>query len=195
MGIDALEFTVNNKDKFANWSEIVKVCLKTRKDLKQYAPTLYDKLVYTALLSAWEGTKFGADHTSDIAENMAEAALNDPKIVGRGAGIITAKLGMDAMNGRISILSAIWAILLTVVTKALASIPSAVQLTAADIQALSPEEKVGVAKKIVDMMRNTGVTITQSEAEQILDEVQAHPQELKETLSVLANTFMKNKTK
>jgi hypothetical protein len=195
LGVDALEFTINNKDKFAKWNEITKVCLKTRSDLKQYAPTLYDKLIYTTLLSAWKGTQLAADHASDIAENMVEAALKDPKIIGRGTGVIAAKLGMQGLNGRISILSAVWTILLTVVTKALASIPGAVKLTADDIKALSPEEKVGMAKKIVEMMRNVGVVVTKSEAEQIIDEVQAHPQELKETLSVLANTFMKNQTK
>lgn len=195
LGVDALEFTVKNGDKFERWNEIVRVCLKTRKDLKQYAPTLYDKLIYTALLSAWKGTKFAASHASDIAENLAEAALNDPKISGRGAGIITAKIGAEALNGRVSMLSAVWVILSTVVTKALSAAPGAAGLIANDIQALSLEEKTGIAKKMVDMMRTVGVVITPQEAAQILSEVQAHPKELKDTISLLAKTFAKNTSK
>jgi len=33
MGVDVFQFAVENKDNFSRWSEIVKVCLKTRKDL------------------------------------------------------------------------------------------------------------------------------------------------------------------
>lgn len=195
MGVDVLQFAVENKDKFSKWSEIVKVCLKTRKDLKQYAPTLYNKLIYTALLSAWQGTKFAAAHASDVAENMVEAALKDPKIAGRGAGIITAKLGSAALNGRISILSAIWTILVNVLKKAPSTIPGAIKLTVEDAKGLSLQEKVALAKKIVDMMKNVGVVITQSDGEQILSEVEAHPKELADSLTLLMNTFLKNNTK
>jgi len=40
-----------------------------------------------------------------------------------------------------------------------------------------------------------GVVINQNDAEKILEEVQAHPKELKETISTLMNTFMKNNSK
>ena len=92
-------------------------------------------------------------------------------------------------------MSAVWTILLTVVTKALATIPRTVNLTVEEAKALTLEEKVGMAKKIVEMMRNVGVVITQSEAEKNLDEVQAYPKELKDSLSLLVNIFMKNQTK
>jgi len=102
---------------------------------------------------AWERKKFAAAHASDVAENMVEAALKDPKIAGRGAGIITAKLGSAALNGRISVLSSIWTILSTVISKAPSTIPGALKISAEEVKALTLEEKIGLAKKIVEMMR------------------------------------------
>jgi hypothetical protein len=41
---------------------------------------------------------------------------------------------------------------------------------------------------------NVRLVVTKSEAEQIIDEVQAHPREFKKPLTVLLNTFVKNQT-
>jgi len=98
VGADALSFSVQNKDNFKKWSEITKACLSTRKDLKKYAPTLYDKLVYSALLMAWEGTVYAGGKKGEISDTLAEKALTDPNVAGRGVGIIVGKLGASALT-------------------------------------------------------------------------------------------------
>ena len=101
--MDVLDFSVRNQAKFPKWTRIIKASMQTRKDLKRYAPTLYEKLLYSTLLVAWEGTKFAGSQSGEISETLAEAAITDSKVAGRGAGILAGKPGMNTMNGRISV--------------------------------------------------------------------------------------------
>jgi len=186
--VDALDFVIKNKKKFPQWKNIINACLATRKDLKTYAPTLYDKLVYSTLLIAWKGTKYmGAE--GDVSDSLAESALNNPNIAGRGAGIIAGKIGMQAMNGRLTVLSAIWAILFTLATKLAAAVPGAVSVAANSVKDSSGKEKADLAMDILALLRDTDVKVSKEEALIIVGEVMAHPKELKESLAKLAKAF------
>lgn len=189
LGMDVLDFAVRNQAKFPKWTRIIKASMQTRKDLKRYAPTLYEKLLYSTLLVAWEGTKFAGSQSGEISETLAEAAITDSKVAGRGAGILAGKLGMNAMNGRIGVLSAAWAILFTVATKALAAIPGATQSAVEAFKEKQLREKAEVAQKLLDIIKRSDIQLTKDEAMKIVSEVYQHPNELKESLSNLAGAF------
>jgi len=192
VGVDALDFTVKNKENFPKWSKIVQACLETRQDLKKYAPTLYDKLVYSTLLIAWEGTKFAGSQKGEIASSVADSAMKDPNVAGRGAGIIMGKIGMNAMNGRLTVLSAIWAILFTLASKSVTAIPSAVKSTIEDIKNSTLKEKTELAMNIITLLRRTNIEITKDEAIAIVSEVMDHPKELINSISKLSKVFKEN---
>jgi len=191
MGLDTLEFTVKNKKNFPKWTRITKACVSTRKDLIKYAPTLYDKLIYSALLVAWEGTKYAGSRKGAISDSIAESALKNPNVAGRGAGIIAGKLGMGAFNGRISVLSAVWTALFTVATKA-AAVPGAVTASLDEIKKSTLNTKIDTAQAIITVLRGSNISITKDEAVTIAGEVMDHPKELLNSISDLAKAFKEN---
>jgi len=214
LGTDVTEFLVKNNENLPRWKRIVVACAETRTTLKQYAPTLYNKLVYSTLLIAWEGTKFATDTgsasvhannnaantgraaghgVSKVAGSLADAAIQDPKIAGRGAGIIVGKIGLQAANGRITVLSVVWTVLFTVATKALSAIPGAVSTAVGSLKDSSLKEKAEVARQLLDIIKNSDIKITKEEAETIVSEVYAHPKELAKSLENLAKAFKDDK--
>jgi len=189
LGMDVLEFAVKNQARFPKWARIIKAAMQTRQDLKKYAPTLYDKLLYSTLLIAWEGTKFAGSKPGEVSEALADSAIHDPKIAGRGGGIIAGKLGIKVMNGRISILSAIWTILFTTASKALSAVPGAVQTATAAFKDKQFHDKVQVADKIFEIIKGANVQVSKEETMVIVGEIYDHPRELVDSLSNLAKAF------
>jgi len=192
LGVDILEFSVKNKDNFPRWNRIIQACLSTRKDLIKYAPTLYDKLVYSTLLIAWEGTTYAGGKKGEISSAVINAALDDPKISGRGAGIILGKLGTSAADGRISVMSAIWTVLFTASTKLITAIPSAIKSTTEGIKEASLSEKVDIADKIISIIRKSDIKISKEDALTIADEVISNRKELTVSLKTLSEAFKEN---
>jgi len=192
LGMDVLEFTVNNKDNFPRWNRIIQACITTRKDIVKYAPTLYDKLVYSTLLFAWEGTSFAGEKKGSIASTVAVAALEDPKVAGRGAGIIIGKLGAGVADGKISVLSAIWTVLFAASTKLLVALPSAIKQTAENVKEATLSEKKDIAEKILSIVRKSDINITKDEALVIADEVITHRKELVTSFKTLSEAFKEN---
>ena len=174
LGTDLLSFITKNKDNFGKWAAAVGVALAVRDVLKKHAPTLYDKLIDAALLSA--ATAVGGSITS-----IPSAIANDPKVIGRAAGAIVGKLGKKAATARLTALSAIWILLSTFLLKALSAVPGAV--------AISVEEKTLTANQIIEKLRSSGVTLSLEDARKIVDEVAAHPRELQDSLRKLREAF------
>lgn len=189
LGMDVLEFTVKNQSKFPKWARIIKAAMQTRQDLKKFAPVMYDKLVYSTLLIAWNGTKFAGSKPGEVSEALANAAIHDPKVAGRGGGIIAGKLGIKVMSGRITVLSAVWTILSTTASKALSAIPGAIESATAAFKDKQLRDKVQVADQILKIIKGSNIQITKEETMTIVTEIYDHPRELADSLSNLAKAF------
>ncbi len=189
MGVDVFQFFVNNKNNLPRWPTMLQALLQTNRDLKVYAPTLRSKLIQSTLLVALEGSEFAASNKGDISGKLAEAAIKDPKIAGRAMGIIAGKLGANILNGRLSVLSAVWAVLLTVATKAAASIPGAVGLATNEVAALGVADKAAFSNELLNLVKRADIKLSQADAEKIIEEVARHPKEIKGSLVQLAEAF------
>ncbi len=157
IGTNVGEFIAKNQSKFPAWSAAVGISLATRKVLKAYAPTLYDKLVNALLLGAWKGLKivtlaFG----TDIASNIPEAMISDEEKVAKAAGALVGRLGKTGWTGKAGVAKVVLVIVTEVATHALMSFPIAANMKATEI---------------VDKLKAAGVSITQAEGEQIVFEV------------------------
>lgn len=168
---------------------MLQALLRTNSDLKEYAPTLQSKLIQSTLYVALEGSEFVVSNQGEVSGKLAEAAISDPKIAGRGMGIIAGKLGPKILNGRLSVLSAVWAVLLTVVTKTAASIPGAARLAKDDIEALSVSDKLAFANELLNLVKRADMELSQADAEKIIEDVATHPMEIRESLMQLSEAF------
>jgi len=189
MGVDVFQFFINNKNSLPRWPGMLQALLRTNNDLKLYAPTLRSKLIQSTLLVALEGSEFSVSGKGEVGGKLTEAAINDPKIAGRGMGIIAGKLGPNILNGRLSVLSAVWAVLLTVVTKAAASIPGAIGLAKTEVGALGIADKVAFTNELLNLVKRADIKLSQADAEKIIEEVARHPREIKSSLAQLAEAF------
>ncbi|GAB1262188.1 hypothetical protein [Aurantivibrio plasticivorans] len=191
LSTDVLHFCVKNSGNFSYWKQAFQASLKANADLKQYAPMLRKKLLHSAFLAALEGTNFAVSEAGDFTGNLAEAAINDPNIAGRGAGIIAGKITPSLLEGRLTALSACWTILATVATKAASAIPGALAGVAEDVSKLPLEDKAALARELVAAIRQSDIHLSESEAQTIVDEVTDHPLELAKVLKDLKEGFTK----
>lgn len=187
LGGDVTQMFISNTGNIRNWPKIFKACLKANKELKTHAPTLREKLIYSALLVVLEGTDFIIDHPGAVTGAISDAAMSDPNIAGRGMGIIAGKLSTQALNGRISALSAVWTILFTVATKALAAIPGALEQSG---ETYASDKEV-FANQILRAIKRSGIQLTTKDANKIVEEVSAHPKELIGIIINLKEAFNK----
>jgi len=191
LGIDTLEFLVKNKAQVAYWPKILQACLKTNNDLKKYAPTLREKLLHSALLVALESSDLALSNGEIAANSLIQSAISDAKIAGRAMGVIAGKLGSLVMSGRISALSLAWALLLPLATGVTLSLPGALSIATEQAKALPIAEKIAAANKLVNILKQSGISLTKDEAHRIIEEVTSNPKELYSSLSQLSEVFRK----
>lgn len=188
-GVDATQFIFNNKKKIAYWPHLLQSCLKADASFKKYAPTLRNKLIYSTLLVALEGSEFALSHGGDIAGSLTQKAIQDEHVAGRAMGIITGKLSLQGLNGRLSAMSASWALLSTVASSTLSVIPGAASDVIKKTNSLAIQDKVAIGKELIVLLADSGISLNQREAEAIASEVLANPDKLVSTLTMLATTF------
>lgn len=190
MGADVLVFVLRNPSNFKKWGEIIKACVQTHSDIKKYTPTLYNKLLHEIVLAGLKGAVHNTkNHKGEINESLAKQVLTDPNSAGRGVGVLVGKVGVAGLNGRISVLSAVWTVLSTTVTKMLSAVPGAAKSKLQELGASSIASKEELAKKLFTMLYHSDVAISQDEARKITEEVMAHPAELKASFSNLYEVF------
>ncbi|MEM5584085.1 hypothetical protein WNZ15_16605 [Roseibium sp. AS2] len=177
-GLKVAEWTAKNKDSFPKWANAIKLVLAARTILKTYTPTLWDKIVDAALFAAWKGSKaavamFGAD----VARNIPEGMVSDPKKIIKLAGSLLGAIGKSGFNARMTALRMVWAILSTVAVKALTAVPAAIKITAV--------EKKKAALDLVASLKAAGVALSEKDAETIVEEVARNADKVEEALKKL----------
>jgi hypothetical protein len=174
IGTDLVDFSLKNHNNFGKWSKALGACVVVREVLKRHAPTLYDKLIDGVLIAAGVGL-------TESLRNIPEAAVSDPKLMGRFIGALVGKLGKQALSSRLSALSVIWILLSTVATKSIGAVPGALRL--------SLDERAKTADAIITELRRGGVILSAEDARKIVEEVAAKPQEIRASLEQLKSAF------
>ena len=173
-GIGLLEWVVNNRGWLSKANDALYVTCEVHKFLLQYAPMLYRKIIEGLFHSLW-------DNVPNIVGNIPQAIANDPKLVASGTGVILGKLAFATFKNRFAAALLVFSLLLTIVTKAIQAVPGAIVITA--------REKMQYALEIVNNLRQQGVSISDLEANTIIDEVLANPEELQTHLKKLKDAF------
>ncbi len=173
---------IKHRNDFDDWIDAFLAVLAVRATLKAVAPTLYDKVFDSVLISAWRGFKaaFGI-YGKQVAGDIPESIAADPKIIGRGVGALLAKVGKKGLAQRLTVVSVIILVLLEAIKAGAKAVPGAIKI--------SSSEQLRTGKQIIDELRKVGVTVTQSETEKIFKEICEHPDEVKKALEKLDRTF------
>jgi hypothetical protein len=172
IGTEVLQFAVENRDNFAVWKRQLEIVLRTREFLKTYAPTLYDK-VFSAILN-----QVYKDAKSKIPDAITA------ETVAFGVGVVVGAVGKKLARGKFSLLALAFVIVEQLVIRfSLNVAPTALKLTAQEYRKLADE--------IIGKMRDAGVTIKEPDVKKIVDEVQQHPDEIKQAFKMLQEVFGK----
>lgn len=183
-GVSLLEWTVNNWSWLRYVGDALRVTYKVHTFLSTHAPVLYKKMI----VGLFHGL---IDQVPGVVGNIPQAIINDPKLVVGAVGVFLGKLAAFekgkmlgfAVKNRFAAAFLVVSLLLGIVAKAISAVPGAIVLTAV--------EKAQFAIDIVKSLRDQGVSITEDEARQIIDEVLANPQLLKVHLEELKAAFAK----
>ena len=164
LSTDAAKFYIKNVDKLDKWYKALRVAIEVRSTLRRVAPTLYDKLIDRVLIQVYQSVM-----------ELPKEMLNDPKIAGRGLGVLLAKLGKKTLAARLSALSIVWSVLWAFLKSAVGKIPAAV--------------KTKTINDIYAALKSGDIGLSRDEVKKILEEIQSHPEEIKSALGKLIDAF------
>ena len=173
-GVSTLEWVINNREWLGKVNDAIYVTCEVHSFMSANAPTLYKKIIEGLFHGLW-------DAAPGIIGNIPAAIANDHKLVGSGTGVILGKIAFSGATSRIAVAKLIFSLLFTIVMKAVQAAPGAIVITA--------QEKAQYAEEIVANLRGQGVTISEAEANAIIDEVLANPDALREKLESLHRAF------
>jgi hypothetical protein len=172
VGTEIAEFVVENRDDFSKWESQLEVVLKARAILKAHAPVLYDK-VFTAVLK---------QIFKDVAVNVPDSVT--PQVVFFGIGVIVGSIGKKVATGKFT-----WSAVIFVVVEQLAIrlitgvVPKAIQITETEYRKMADE--------IIKQLQTTGVALQDGDLRKIVEEVQQHPDEVRQAFDLMKDAFEK----
>ncbi|MGD9588102.1 MAG: hypothetical protein AB7Q37_06565 [Pyrinomonadaceae bacterium] len=173
-GVGMFEWVVNNRVWLSKVYDAIKITCKVRRFMLDNAPMLYEKIINAMLHSLW-------DQVPNVAGNVPEAIANDPKGIASAVGVLLGKLTFSGAKSKFAVLFLVFSMLFTIAWQAVKKVPGAIVLTA--------EEKARYAVDLINNLRSQGVTISESEANTIIDEVLANPVQLQIHLAELKRAF------
>jgi hypothetical protein len=172
IGTEALQWVVENQENFNRWKRQLQAVLDVRDFLKQYSPTLYEK-VFDAVLK-----QFSKDFKAKMPETVT------PQVVAYAVGVVIGAAGKAAAQGKFSILRVVLSVLGQIVTRFGFDVaPGAFKLTMAEYGKLADE--------IIGKLKEVGVAIAKEDVQKIVDEVKQRPAEIKSAFQKLQEVFGK----
>ncbi len=181
-GVSALEWVVNNWSWIRKVNDAIAVTYDVHFFLLTHAPTLYKKVIASLFHNL-------IDNVPNIVGNIPQSIKNDPKLVASAVGVFLGKLASFengkilwlTVKNRFAVALLVVSLLSGIVIAAIKAVPGAIVLTG--------KEKLENAAEIVRHLRSQGVSITDSEALEIVEEILANPQLLKAHLEKLEAAF------
>lgn len=175
--LDIAKFVNDNRKTIDKVIDVLKVVLRVRGTLKQYAPTLYDKIVDALVVQAvLPYLPAAVRQTLAVAGPGVPAAMT-PESMARSTGKLVATLGLEAVKGKLGVLKAVFKILSTVVVGALKAVPKAVSIKAGEYKNL--------AQSLVDSVKAVGVALKEDDVQRIFEEVAKNAPKIKTALDDL----------
>jgi hypothetical protein len=170
IGTEVAEFVAENYDKFAKWKSQLESVLKAREELRAIAPITYDKLFNAVLSQVYKDSK------GQLVDSIT------PNTVAFGVGVILGSVGKKLAAGKFSLLGLLVVILEQLAVRFLLNVaPEALKLTAKEYERL--------AEQIVQKARTAGVSVSEGDAQKIIEEARRHPQEIKQAYDILQSAF------
>jgi hypothetical protein len=172
VGVDVFEEAITQKKTKATKDAIrmLQILLAFRKELQPVAPTLTSVVSDLMWLSLLKGQK----------QFLASEMANDPKVAARAAGTISAQLGKQALDQRLTATSFIWTILSQVGIKGALTIPAALSKTVSKLSSSDPKD---IASNIEDALKSVGVVLSPAEIAEIIRELEANPVKIAQIFS------------
>jgi len=172
IGMDLFEEAVTKKKTKATKEliRVLQVLFTFRKNLKEVAPTLTSVITDIVLLSLLKGQK----------QHLLSAMASDPKIAARAAGTISAQIGKQAAQNKLTISSLIWSILSQIGIKATITIPAAISSTIGSFETTKPNE---VIDKIDELLHTIKIVLSDDEKKKIVHELEQNPIKIREIFS------------
>ncbi len=173
-GLTLTHWAYTNREWLAKVDDAIRISCEVRRYMLANTPTLYDKLIDATLHHLWT-------NVPNIVGNVPEAIVSDPKLAGGGSGVILGHLTLFVAKGRFGAVALVAKILLAIAVKAIQAAPGAVVLTA--------QERAQYGLEIVTNLRQQGVEVSDADAQLIIDEVLANPEEVQSQLRKLYDAF------
>lgn len=164
IGADLFEEAITKKKTKATKDAIrtLQVLLTFRKELTAVAPTLTSVITDIVWLSLLKGQE----------QHLLPAMTSDPKIAARAAGTITAQLGKQALDRRLTISSFIWSVLSQLGVKGVMTIPAAISDT---VDSFEPTDAATVIAKLDEMLHTIDIVLSDAEKKAIIRELEQNP--------------------
>jgi hypothetical protein len=174
VGMEALQFAVENREKFERWKRQLQAALDVRDFLKQHSPTLYEKVFNAVLKQLYK----------DVKGQLPEAVTAE--VIADAVGRVIGAFGKLAAEGKFSTLRVLFAVLRAIAGRVgFSVVPGAFLLTA--------DEYSRMAAEIVGKLREVGVALVDGDVRKIVEEVRQHPAEIRSAFQKLQEVFGKEK--
>lgn len=169
IGVDILEEIVTGKKRKATGDlvKVLRIMSKTRKRLQNFAPTLESVLFDLLWFSLLQGQ----------FQHILPAMGNDPKVASRAAGTIAVQLGQQALDSRLTVTSVLWSMFMQFSIKMTTSIPSAAKSTVDQFKNTNDEFN----NNLSNVLQSVGIILSEDEKKKIIEEIEANPNEIKNT--------------
>ena len=170
IGVEITEFIAENHEDFAKWENQAEVCWKARAILKAHCPVLYDKVFNAVLKQIFK----------DVWSNLPDSVT--PQVVFFGIGVVIGSVGKKIASGKFT-----WGAVIFVVVEQLfirlftGVVPKAIQITETEYRKMADE--------IMKQLQTAGVMLQDADMRKIVQEVQAHPEEVKRAFDLMKDVF------
>jgi hypothetical protein len=164
IGMDLFEEAVTKTKTKASLEVIrmLQILFTFHLELKQVAPTLSSVITDVVWLSLLKGQE----------QYLIPAMVHDPKIAARAAGTISAQVGKQVLQSRLTISSLIWSTLSQVGIKAVMTIPTAISDT---IGSFNTTDTNTVITKIGEILNTINIVLSDDEKVLIVREIEKNP--------------------
>lgn len=192
VGSDVLVSSAQARSKMSSSKALAQTILSERERIKELAPTLHEKLEQFIV------SQLQVD-SDRLAANTLDRVASDEKTRGQLAGALAGKATVSPRP--FTAWSAIFTILCTGFIKSAINLPegyleavkSKHKPLVDEIQKIdwsNPGAAAGVATQFLEMFRDSGVTVSSTEAMTIVHEVRSNPAALKDSFEKIIRSFI-----
>ncbi|MCG8610770.1 MAG: hypothetical protein MI864_09570 [Pseudomonadales bacterium] len=194
---DVLFQVYGEKKRNAAYKQASSDIVEVDNDLKLIAPVFRRKLFEVLIAGAKSNPN---EKLKTLVTSLPELIIKDDKTTGRIAGAIAAKFIVNPKNNNLALLFILQTIVVQTATKSISKIPPAVgrviqdtyQKLLPDMSALdpaNPNDRLIIARHLIEKMGELGVSVTPYEAQQIVIEIRNNPTRIVNNMNKLRTAF------